>query len=539
VKNPLEQFFAVEERPDGVYIRLSSVERDSIRIEHVISLLQEAMVLNLDVERLKAAVEDAKGEFECIGPPFEYYNPEFERYIDLSISAQKASLTIRCEYLTTENGIITEQMISLLLSKRGIVHGIKTDAIKSIVEKKIVDTPVVVAEATPPENGDDAVIELKVLVNPEIHPHIRENGSVDYRNIQTFTSVSKDQVLAIKTFPTKGKPGMTITGKPIPALAGKDKQLPRGRNTEIVDDGKALVATKTGIICLDGYLLSVVELLHISGNVDFSVGNIKYSGDVLVNKNVLPGFTIEADGNIHIKGDIESARLISRNGTVTVEKGIIGKNETLVSGKTGVQVSFAQECRIMSEETITVNKYLLHCECICAALDATSAGCSIIGGIIKAENQVSARNVGNERGTVTRITLYDKHKAILEEKLMEIIDLEARLMTELQPIEKALKSKVFMLKRSGGGIVGKIKEEVKKLVDSHNAVKRKISYIQQNKESLRREIAEPREYRGYVRIHGNIFPGTEINLYGSTEHIINKTSNRCFRLNEDNLVVSE
>jgi len=539
VKNPLEQFFAIEERPDGLYIKLTGIERDSIRVEHVIELLDEVMVLNMDEALLKAAVAEATGEFQFVGPLFEYYDPEIENFVDLKISPQKASLNVSAEYLNVEGRKISENMILCLLKKKGITHGIIAEAIKSMVEQKIFDTAVEIARATPPENGQDALIELKVLVNPEIHPHIRENGSVDYRNIQTFTSVSKDQVLAVKTFPTVGKPGTSVNGKPIPPLAGKDKQLPCGRNTEIVDEGKALVALKTGILCLEGYLLSVVELLHISGDVDFSVGNIKYSGDVLVNRNVLPGFTIEADGNIHIKGDIESARLISRNGHVTVEKGIIGKNDTLVSAKTGVQISFAQESRIMSEGTISVNKYLLHCECICAALEAASAGCNIIGGVIKAENQISARHVGNEQGTSTRIILYDKQKAMLEEKLKKLIELEAKLMTEIQPVEKQLKARASVLKRTGESASGQVKEDVKKLVDTYNDLNRKIKYIQRNKESLKVEIATPREYKGYIKVHGNGYPGTEINLYGSIEHLRGKISNRSFRLNEENLVVSE
>ncbi len=539
MKNPLEQFFAVEERPDGLYIKLTRIERDSIRVEHIIELLNEAMVLNLDEALLKAAVEESTGEFQFVGPLFEYYDPEIEKFVDLKISAFKVSLNIGSGYLSFEDRKISESMILFLLKKRGITHGIIAEAIKSMVEQKIFDTAVEVARATPPENGQDATIELKVLVNPEIHPHIRENGSVDYRNIQTFTSVSMDQVLAIKTFPTKGTPGISVNGKPIPPLAGKDKQLPRGRNTEIVDEGKMLVATKTGIICLEGYLLSVVELLHISGNVDFSVGNIKYSGDVLVNRNVLPGFTIEADGNIHIKGDIESARLISRNGNITVEKGIIGKNDTLVSAKTGVQISFAQESRIMSEGTISVNKYLLHCECICAALEASSVGCNIIGGVIKAENQISVRHVGNERGTSTRIILYDKQKAMLEEKMKKLVELESKLMVEIQPVEKQLKARASVLKRTGESASGKVREDVKKLVDTYNDLNRKIRYIQQNKESLMVEIITPKEYKGYIKVHGNGYPGTSINLYGSIEHITGKISNRCFRLNEENVVISD
>ena len=60
---------------------------------------------------------------------------------------------------------------------------------------------------------------------------MRSDGSVDYRSIQTFTSVSKGDLLAVKYPPSLGKPGVTITGEPIPPESGKDVPLPNGRNT--------------------------------------------------------------------------------------------------------------------------------------------------------------------------------------------------------------------------------------------------------------------------------------------------------------------
>ena len=96
-------------------------------------------------------------------------------------------------------------------------------------------------------------------------------------------------------------------------------------------------------------LLTVAELLHVNKDVDFSVGNIKYTGDVLIGGSVRPGFSIEAEGSIHIKGEVESATVTSRAGQVTIDKGVVGKGDTNISAKQGVTISFAQDAHLHTE----------------------------------------------------------------------------------------------------------------------------------------------------------------------------------------------
>lgn len=130
-------------------------------------------------------------------------------------------------------------------------------------------------------------------------------------------------------------------GGPIAATPGKDIVLPQGLNTSISLDGLCLVAAKTGKIYEENGLYHIQELMEILGDVDFSIGNIKFGGDVLIRGNVLPGFFVESDGNIAVKGEVEAAKIISRKGCVAIEKGVIGKGCTKISGYLGVHISFA------------------------------------------------------------------------------------------------------------------------------------------------------------------------------------------------------
>jgi hypothetical protein len=259
------------------------------------------------------------------------------------------------------------------LKRKGVIHGVNVSRLSSIMSEKRFDEYIDVAFATPPVDGKDAHIEIKINISPELKPQMRNNGSVDYRNIQTFTSISKGELLAEKIPPVPGIPGKTVSGDPIEPQPGKDVNLPNGHNTEISEDGSKLFAAATGIVFYENGLLTIGELLHISKDVDFSVGNIKYTGDVLVDGSVKPGFKIEADGSIEVKGEVESAIITSRAGHVIVDKGVVGKSDTVISGKKGVTLSFAQDATILTEGTVTFYKYLLHCEVRCATLEGEGA----------------------------------------------------------------------------------------------------------------------------------------------------------------------
>ena len=528
MKNPLEQFFPVEERPDGVYIRVNRAKRDSVSFDTVIRVLEQSLVVNLEQQFLKDVFQRARGAFERIGPPFEYYDPELEKHVQIAITPVKASVKVSSGCLLLGKKL-TAGMLFFYLARKGVKHGIKTDLIERIVKDNIYDSFVDIAEATSPVHGKDAQIELKISVSPDSRPQLRNNGSVNYRDVQTFTSVSKGQVIAIKIPPTPGNPGYSVYGEPIPSVGGSDKAYPCGKNTEITPDGKTMVASKTGIIYQEGELLHVAEVLHISGDVDFSIGNIKYSGDVLISGNVLPGFSVESDGDVHIKGDVESARIVSRNGKVIVERGIIGKGDTRISAKSGIQVCFAQETIFQTDGTVTFDRYLLHCTVMCESLEATATNSSIIGGKVSAEKQVIIRNLGSEKGIATTITLFDKQKMILEEKIQKLQELEGKLRVEMEPVEKQLRTKAAMLRRNGDDISDRTREEVKKWIDAHNSISKKINYVQQNIEALKSEINNPKTYSGFIQVSGTVFPGVLLDMYGSKLSISSQIAGKRFR----------
>ncbi|NLD98898.1 MAG: DUF342 domain-containing protein [Fibrobacter sp.] len=413
------------------------------------------------------------------------------------------------------------------------------EQIQALTHPEMFDKFTLVARATPAENGRDAEIKMCIALSHDVKPGLRADGSVDYRTIQTFVPVARDQVIAEKMPLTKGKPGLSVTGNEILPEPGRDLLMSGGKNTEISGDGRVLKSLKNGIVYIENGLLHVVELLHIKGNVDFSVGNIKYSGDVLVNGNIMPGFMVEAEGDIHIKGEVESARIISRGGAVIIEKGVIGKGDTYIKSKNGVQLLFAQESNISTDGVLSVEKYLLHCDCTCEKLDAAGANAVISGGIIRAEKEIVIRQAGADNGLQTKFALFDKRKIAIEEKIKNLYVLEEKLKAELEPIEKQLRTKAALLKMAGENISERMREEVKKWISAYTTLSQKIKFVQQNSEKCRQELKELKYTDGFIKVYLNMFPGCEIDLYGTNFTVNNIITNKKIYLSSDNCIELE
>jgi len=531
VDNPLKKFFPVEERADGSYIKVTREVRDALHIEDVAVALEQSFVTNADVAKIKDVVSRARGGFEKIGVSFEYYNADLDKFVDINFSPLLASMRMNSAVVT--NGIkISEASLLYCLKRKGIVHGIKHNAVKDVVVSKLFDKDIEIAVGKPAENGADAKLIYEIDLDKAIKPQEDDKGKVDFRNINSIAQVASGQSIAHKEPPGKGVAGIDVNGKEIPPVPGNDIIVRGGKNTVVSEDGKILKATASGYIYKQDDVVNVSEQLSIKNDVDFSVGNIKFTGDIQIQGNVLPGFTIETGGNIAINGEVESAKIISRNGSVHFGKGIVGKNDMLVTAKQDVNLVFAQASTITAENEIVIDKFCMHCALSGNVVKGTHPHSAIIGGTCMAFSHIETGTVGNDKGIETRLQLFDKEEHALIEKITQLETLEQKLQTELDPINKQLHTKAAIFKQAGAHITARQAEEMKKWIDAHNQLAAKVKFVQDKIKGLKEDLKKPRDRKGYIKISGDIFPGTELNLYGITKLIKEKMSNKLFRVHE-------
>ncbi|MBD3344013.1 MAG: DUF342 domain-containing protein [Chitinivibrionales bacterium] len=535
--NPLAHFFAVEEREDGVFVTVTPEEKPRTSIETIKRALNSALVMNYDMALLEQVIERASGEPELIGPPFEYYDPGFDKYVDVTITPQRASVKINSLCLADSLKPTTE-MLLLCLKRKGVRYGINTKKVTEYIESGKFDIDIPVAFAKAPVDGKDGEIEFEIDLKTDLKPQEKKDGSVDYRNIRSFVQVGKNQVIAKKSPPTPGEDGISVTGGKIPAQPGNDIAFPAGTNVHVSDDGTQLVASRSGVLKREGNLINVTDELAIGKNVDYSVGNVKHAGDIVIGGDVMPGFTVEAEGNITVKGQIEAARIISRNGTITVQRGILGKGECYIYGKAGIHTVFAQEAILETEGVLTIERSCLHCTCSCGILRALDHQASVVGGSLRAAKHIEVHQIGTEKLIETRIGLYDKNRIEAEEKLKEILELKKSLEEKLEPVKKQVRTKAAILKKTGAHTTDRQRKEIKKWVDIYNNLTLKLKYIDKRAGEIRKKTHIQSRYDGYIRVTGHIYGGSILDLYGMTKRIDNRITDKTFRVRESRIQIS-
>lgn len=277
---------------------------------------------------------------------------------------------------------------------------------------------------------------------------VDEYDQVDYTALNLIHNVKEGQEICRLIRPTEGEPGRTVLDQEIPAKSGKAVPLPKGRNTDISEDGDALVASVSGHVEFTGRSFQVKPVLDIAGDVDFSTGNIKFLGDVNIKGDVLTGFTVRAMGSVWVGGVIEAGSTVEAGGDLTVVKGILGDGTTTVRAHRCIFSKYIENATIYARENLQTDAIIngsIYCD---GDVLVRSGRGTIMGGRVWAAKKVSATTVGSKSECRTTIALgglpctnfeREQVQKELKELEMEMEKLECQLDS---PVKASLISKV-------------------------------------------------------------------------------------------------
>ena len=232
-----------------------------------------------------------------------------------------------------------------------------------------------------------------------------EYGQVDYTNLNLIRNVKLGQEICRLIQPTEGDPGRTVLDQEIPAKSGKSVPLPKGRNTEISEDGLTLIASMAGHVEFTGRSFQVKPVLDIQGDVDFSTGDINFIGDINIEGDVLSGFTIRAMGNIHVGGVVEAGSSVEAGGDLVVVKGILGDGTTVVRSHRSIFSKYIENATIYARENLQTDCIIngsIYCD---GEVRVRSGRGCIMGGRIWAAKMVNVQTIGSLSEVRTSIAL--------------------------------------------------------------------------------------------------------------------------------------
>lgn len=274
---------------------------------------------------------------------------------------------------------------------------------------------------------------------------IDEYGQVDYTNLNLIRNVKQGQEICRLIQPTEGNPGRTVLDQEIPAKSGRPVPLPKGRNTEISEDGLTLLASMAGHVEFTGRSFQVKPVLDIQGDVDFSTGDINFIGDINIEGDVLSGFTIRAMGNINVGGVVEAGSSVESGGDLVVVKGILGDGTSIVRSQRNIFAKYIENATIYARENLQTDCIIngsVYCDG--EVVVRSGRGC-IMGGRIWASKMVTAQAVGSQSEARTSIVLGGLPCTNFEREIVrkELKDLEIELeKLECQP-DSAVRSSLL------------------------------------------------------------------------------------------------
>ncbi len=355
--------------------------------------------------------------------------------------------------------IVTAELVSPLgqeelpafqtwLGQQGIVHGLITDAElgSMLTDDSLVGAVIVLARGSSAEDSVDETLVFLFDTDRKPTPLLREDDTVDYRELGILQDVVAGQVVAYRTPGERGRSGRDVYGREVPAAPPRTVTLPRGPGTEISEDGMSLQAIEAGQIVFDRHQnVSVLPVYHVHHDVDFSTGNIDFVGSVRIDGSVRSGFTVKAKGNIDVQGIVEAASL-EASGSIVIRGGVQGSSRCKIAAGASVKAQYLQNATVEAEGNVTVSDSIMNSSVSGYGIFLTGKRGLLVGGVTQAKTRISVRTAGSQLSVPTRLEFWPDEELNLKvyrcsELLQEGLDTLAKIgeaLVRLQVIERQL-----------------------------------------------------------------------------------------------------
>ncbi len=399
-----------------------------------------------------------------------------------------------------------------------IVFGVDWSLADRILSENLFDRSLVIAKGTPPKEGHSAFFEEVVKREIEAKPRIREDGQTDYKNIDNIRQVTPGELIAIKHPYVAGEHGMDVFGKEILPQPIADRLFRCGPNTILSEDGLNLIAQKGGFLYHSNGDICVGEIFEVKGDVDFNTGNLHYKGDILVHGSVASGFMVEADGNITIEGNVDSAEIISHGGSIKVLKSVFGQGKSRIAAKENIHIVYAQDAQLECGNKLEVEKGLRNCKATAGSIKADKSGCVIFGGQIKSYSDFSVAVLGAE-GCRTEITLANQKVEAAELRLPAIETLKKSLQPIVNAMDKKLKDLMKEASKSKGGGTPQLRAQINEALAQYGRAQKTLAPLDGERKGLMEELHANTCRTGKLAITEKIVYGVRLRLYGKVKEL--------------------
>lgn len=437
--------------------------------------------------------------------------------VGLSKDGMKAYLSL---YPPVNDGILYSvgQVIEDI-EKTGITVNLKTDAIASTVDLYqnggIVEN-VLIAEGVDPIDGKDAEIHLN-FEPVESKPKLKDDGSVDYKNIDNIRLVRKGDLLLTKKPATSGVKGLNVKNEEIAPKPGIDIKIFMGEGIKSDKVTNEYYSTLDGCVNFKKNKLSVDPVYRVNGNVDYSTGNIVFNGTVYVKHDVLSDFSIRSERDIFIEGVVQDSTLIA-GGNITIKYGIKGDSKNKIEAGGDVYVGYCENANIKAKGNIEIIKYCYNSNLKAGQSILAEQGQGVIaGGSYSAFDLVKVNQAGTVGNSNFNIAVGTKY--FFEEEINKLMVTRNKYKENMAKVDEFL-SKLDLRNKE---VLAKPK--VRQLLVLRKQLHENIKKVDEQVAKLTKSAHHPNPK---IKVVKDVYDGLEVAFYRDKMRVREKQKNIVF-----------
>lgn len=461
----------------------------------------DALKLDYDLAALKAALESTEDVTVELGTGA---CPAVNETYTLNISRDKMLVTLQFQAPspTGKRVEISEVLNDLKVKKIG--HGIQTQNIQEHFSSEgIYDREIVAVKGTAPRHGSDAWIEYFFKTDMRIQPTVREDGTVDYFQLNMINHCKAGDVLAMVHPADPGNMGMDVYGNWIKPKDVKQETLKFGQNIQLSEDHMKITSM------VDGHVMLVDDKVFVSNiyeveNVDLSTGNIEFTGSVQVNGNVKENMHIIAGGNVIVNGVVEGA-YIEAAGNIVIARGMNGMTKGSLKAGGNIICKFLENTSAYAEGYVNTESILYSNVSAGTEIIVTGKKGFITGGHVQAGKLISVKNLGANMGAVTVVEV-----GVNPAMKMRFLKLQQEIAEIVKVIRNAQPVLVnFAEKRAKGARI--TPDQMKYVAEMDKLIKEKSLELNQKNAEMK-ELQESYESNkdAKIDVQGIVCAGTTI-----------------------------
>ncbi len=448
----------------------------------------------------------------------------------VQISQDRMYATIRLYPPSNGGKAFTKSDFAGEVSLAGIKCGVSDKVIDLLIATPVYCHDIVFAKGKPVREGHDAEIKYNFETNPLAKPKLNEDGTVDFHELNIFTRVEKNQLLATLIPEDPGEAGHDLFQNPVLPRKVKKKVLKCGRNIRYSEDRLQMFSEVSGDVRLEGDTVFVSDTYTVAADVDTSTGDITYSGNVVVNGNVRTGFKIHAEGDVQVKGVVEGAEIYAE-GNIILARGIQGMTKGILEARGDIVTKFIESAKVKAGGNVRSGSILHSTVEAGSTILCEGRKSYVVGGTLSAKELVDVKTIGNEMESTTNVNLgvdasimenlhamqkeFEANKELLEAQVQVLLLFKKRIASGQQ----MTKDKLEAAKHAG--------DEKKRLDERQEELQKGI-------EGAKQEIAA--NTLGRLKVRDTAYPGVRL-MISNSQYVVKTAMKYCqFRIRDGEVV---